>query len=475
MLLAYLFLACGTSTPETPPPEPGEAPPPVATKRLIDPADEALPDIVVITLDTTRADHLGTYGYFRDTSPNLDAFASTSLVFDNLIVPMATTLPTHTSLFTSTWPEEHGVRANVLHDGSKFIQSDQLISFASWARDHGYQTAGFVSAAPLRGGDSGISVGFDVFDEPPRARAERIGNVTVDQAVAWLSGAETSPMLLWIHMFDPHNPFRPPKEYAARFKTDNALRKWIADREVVKKARRPSGEVVYALGATNAYDAEIAFMDDQFQRVMDALQTRGRTDNTLFVVMGDHGEGLNQHGQPGHGLVWGEQLSAPLFIRAPGVTPRRVDTLLSAADVLPTALSMVDLPVTPFLEQATGTNVLADDFTERPVLSQVSDRQLGLGKPKTYALTGRDHKCTWHENGEPKLYQRADDPFELKDVAAEQPEVAEACAKELRAIVAAQIAKGKSIGAGKTEEMSEDQFEALRALGYLEDDAEPME
>lgn len=438
----------------SPPPAP---PLPSAVEPV--PAPDPLPDLVVITLDTTRADHLGLYGYVRDTTPTLDALAKEAQVFERLVVPMATTLPTHTSLFTGTWPEEHGVLANVQHGGRKFIASDRLVPFAAWASSIGYTTAAFTSAAPLDG-ESGIQTGFTTFD-PPRG-AERRGAETVDHALTWLSAAE-GPILLWVHLYDPHNPWTPDPAHLERFKgPDSNVDAWMAVRGFDKVAKRPSGEVVRARQAANLYDAELRTMDDAVARLLDGLRARGRWDRTALVVMGDHGEGLNQHGEPGHGLVWGEQLHAPLLIKAPGLPPGRSNALLSAADVLPTLLGRVDLPEEArFLSLTSGVDVLAPGFTERPVLSQTSDRQLSLGKARTYALTGRESKCVWTEGEAPVRYDLVADPHELR------PGSGATCLPEVQAEVDRQRRRGADLGAGQTEAMSPERLRELCALGYL--------
>lgn len=467
MSLLLLLIACSG----TPSPPPAETPAPAPTPPTR-PAAIGGPDVVIITLDTTRADHLGTYGYFRDTSPAIDAFADGSVVFERLVVPMATTLPTHTSLLTGTWPEEHGVRANVLHDGKRFVQSEQLKSFASVLQDRGYQTGGFISAAPLRAAD-GIGAGFDTFTEPHPKKMERRASLTVDDALSWLGKATDAPMLMWVHFYDPHNPFKAPSEYTERFTSDAELGRWIDERKISAKAKRPHGEVVRAKAAMNAYDAEIRYMDDQFARLLAGIEARGRADDTLYIVMGDHGEGLNQHGQPGHGLVWGEQLHAPLFIRAPGAKPARIDTLLSVADVMPTALGLQPIEgTTDFLKQTSGRNVLSSEFVARPVLSQMSTRQLKFGKPLSYALTGPQYKCTWDDTGATTLYDLVADPYELTDVAADKPEELARCVKTLTGVLDEQKARGKALGAGKTTDMDPSKVEQLKALGYLDGDAE---
>jgi arylsulfatase A-like enzyme len=431
------------------------------------PAARTFPDVIVITLDTTRADHLGTYGYLRDTSPRLDAFAATSIVFDRLVVPMATTLPTHTSLFTGVYPIEHGITANVEHGGLQFIPSDKLIPMAAWLSDAGYQTGGFTSSAPLNP-QTGIERGFQVFTAPKGDL--RPGKATTDDALGWLATTSPDvPMLMWVHYYDPHNPYAPDEKYHQEFLADARIEAWIDERQIERLTKRPTGEPVRARPTINQYDAEIRTMDDQFGRVLDALSARGKLDDALVIVMGDHGEGLNQHGEPGHGLVWDEQLHAPLFIKAPGAAPRRVAATTSAVDVLATALALVDLPdEASILAQSSGQNALSPDAVTRPALSQMSARQLQFGKQLTFALTDDRYKCTWVEGEPPKVWDLKEDPFELKNPPDPHPEQEAACKEQGEKIVAAQRARATELGAGKTQQMDPAQIQMLKDLGYLD-------
>lgn len=452
LLAALILAACSGSTPETP-----EAP-------VAPGADPALPDIVLITLDTTRADHLGMYGYFRDTSPTIDAIAKTSVVFDRMVVPMATTLPTHTSLLTGTWPLEHGIQANIQHGGARFVPSDQLSTFTEYLAGIGYRTGGFVSSEPLKRG-TGIEVGFEGWGEPKRV--ERTATATIDEAIGWLDTVPATPAFLWVHLYDPHNPFNPPAPYAQKFKRVGDLAGWMDERQVTAVTKRPTGQPVRARQSHDLYDGEIAYMDAEVGRLMEAIDARGRSDNTLLVIVGDHGEGMNQHGEPGHGLVWNEQLRAPLLFRAPGVAPARIDHLVSAVDVLPTALGLVELPgEAAFLAQTSGSDALAATFSPRPVLSQTSERQLQFGRALTFALQGPRFKCIIEGEGEPTLYDLSIDPHELAAVT-DNPEEAERCAAEMRQIIAAHKARGLELGSGRTREATDEVLEALQQLGYI--------
>lgn len=304
--------------------------------------DPARPNLVLITLDTTRADHLSTYGYFRETSPFLDELARESLVFERLIVPMETTLPTHMSILTGTHPLEHGVLANSTQGGARFVPSPLLQSFATLSQQAGYATGGFVSAVPLRSG-SGAEIGFDVYSQPEGK--SRPGNETADPAIAWLRKRGSQPFFLWVHFYDAHYPFEAPQGFAGSFSTDDALEAYIAERQIPDTAPRPLvNEVDVARDVINRYDAEILFADSQLGRILDALRAREDWDNTAVVVAGDHGEGLCQHGLAAHGSTWDEQLRAPLVIRVPGEAPRHIDTPLSSMDVLPILMNLVSPP-----------------------------------------------------------------------------------------------------------------------------------
>jgi arylsulfatase A-like enzyme len=439
-------------------------PPAVAT-----PAPPEAYDVIVLTLDTTRADHLGAYGYPRPTSPTFDRLAARGVLFERLVVPQATTLPTHTSLFTGVWPLEHGITANLEHGGQAFLPSASLRSFAEVLTEAGYQTGGFTSCAPLDA-TTGIERGFQVFAAP--STEQRPGRITADDALAWLGQTAPTPLMMWVHFYDPHNPWNPAPEHRDAFKDDLAG-PWIAERQIARVTQRPTGEEVRAVPAMNAYDAEIRTMDDQIARIVEAVERRGRADKTVWVLMGDHGEGLNQHGEPGHGLVWDEQLHAPLLLLVPGQAPRRVATTVSAVDVLPTLLGMIDLPGEAALRpQLSGRDVLADGYTPRAVLSLTSARQVGHGRAMQLALTDDAHKCVWEEGTDTvTVYDRRADPYELKPVDA--PAVAASCLSTFRQQTAEQRARAEAIGAGRTAPMDEARRQMLLCLGYLDGDAPP--
>jgi arylsulfatase len=433
------------------------------------------PNIVLVTLDTTRADHLGTYGYFRDTSPRIDAFAEQSIVFENAIAPMATTLPTHVSILTGTYPLEHGVLANVMHGGRRFVPAAGLRSFAMLCRKQGYHTAAFVSAAPLKR-DSGIQVGFEIFDEPEESAAERSGGETTDAALRWLAGPKAGPFLLWVHYYDAHWPFAAPAPYDGRYRTDATLERYIAERRIAAASSREGVGREEARPALNAYDAELRYQDFQVGRLLDALRARHDWDRTAVVLVGDHGEGLSQHGHAAHGGTWNEQLRSPLLIRAPGHAPRRLAEPISLVDTLPTLLGLLDAPALEgLLEQASGRDVLAGGIEFEAVLSQDTARPSKAGAYR-FALTSTRWKYFQIHDAEQiseELYDLEADPFELTDVSRQHPETTQRLRAELVAQLEEQTKRAEQLGGGnrpQTRATDPSILEQLRALGYLEEE-----
>ncbi len=257
------------------------------------------PSMVLITVDTLRADHLGCYGYFDDTSPTIDGLAASSLLFERAIATAAVTLPSLLSILSSTYPSRHGVESNL-----RFFRrraSDSLPFAAELLRTAGYRTAAFTSSAPV-GAETGISVGFEVFSGPPAWTPERGGGEvraanTIDQALAWLEEVDP-PYFLWVHLFDPHFPYAPPPRFA---RPAEEVRAEVDDRLV--RLAVPLRHRARARRAIRSYDGEIRYVDDQLRRLLAKLEQRDHYADSLIIFTADHGEGLYQHGWRGHELL----------------------------------------------------------------------------------------------------------------------------------------------------------------------------
>jgi arylsulfatase A-like enzyme len=301
------------------------------------PAPDERLNVVLITLDTLRADHLGCYGYAKDTSPTLDRMAEESFVFEQAVAQSAVTPVSHASIFTGLNPYRHGLRS--LHGGIGYSLEDEQTTLAEVLVDQGYATAGFVSAFPATA-HYGLHQGFQTWDEDMSSgrdgrrlvtehgivdtgRAQRRADDTTDAVLPWIERRDEQPFFLWVHYFDVHDPaLMPPSPYVLRFPPES----------------RDQPDVLRAI-----YDAEIAFVDAQIARLLAALDAAELMDRTLIAVVADHGEGLGDHGWWGHTLLFQEQLRVPLLIRVPGMQGRRIGGLARTIDLAPTLLELLDL------------------------------------------------------------------------------------------------------------------------------------
>lgn len=273
-------------------------------------------NLLVITLDTLRADRLGSYGYAAGATPNLDALAARGLRFTRAATVTPLTLPAHSSLLTGTFPAYHGVR-----DNGGFYLGEEQETLAEALRATGMRTGGFVGAFVL---DSrwGIAQGFDhffddfdltEFDQAPGMDAiQRPGAEVVEHAVAWLGEEPEKPFFAWVHLYDPHAPYEAPEPYRSRFPAT----------------------------ASGAYDAEIAATDALVGRLLGALENDGRLEQTLVVVLADHGEMLGEHGEQTHGFfVYDAAVRIPLLLAGPGIDPGVIADQVRIIDVMPTVLA----------------------------------------------------------------------------------------------------------------------------------------
>ena len=349
----------------------GSTPPPASSQ----PATK--PNIVFITIDTLRADRLG-----RGLTPALDALSASGVRFLNARATVPLTLPSHVSIMTGTLPPQHGVREN----GVIFRKGVEPI--ARTLRTNGYQTAAFVGAYVLDR-RFGLAEGFDIYDDRVqrdpeamgRLEAERRGSDVIDAALAWLDQGRT-PFFLWVHLYDPHAPYAAPPEFVAK-------------------------------AGGNAYDGEVAYADAQAGRLLQRLRDRGLADRTVIAVMGDHGEGLGDHGEQTHGmLTYDATLRVPLVIAGPGITPREVSAPVSLADVAPTILRHNGIGST----SANTITLLDEGQQERDVYSESEYAQTAGWHPIA-SLSGEQWKLLL--SSETELYDLKADPAEARNVAGQ--------------------------------------------------------
>jgi len=387
-------------------------------------------NLLLVTLDTTRADHLGPYGYAPAHTPTLDRLARRGVVFERAYAPMSQTLPSHATLFTGLEPRQHRLVEN------HYLLGPEVETLAEIARDAGYQTAAFVGSYVVKA-NTGMGQGFSTFGEPrPRLvdgelvkRVERDADAVSDEAIAWLPERDPSrPFLLWLHYMDPHLPHEPPREWREKVPLIEILRALKDRREFTDHEL----DLQTIAAVRQAYDGEIAFMDHHLGRVLAALEARGMLDDTAVVVVGDHGEGLLEHGERGHGVnVFEELVHVPLIAIGPDgeAAGQRVARPVMMSELLPMMLDMMSLP-----DRAPGDSVWArlvrDEplrarpvFFERPHYSPENAARRQLEDPgRLLGVIVGDHKYLRHEDGREWLFDLAEDPEELVDVSARQPE-----------------------------------------------------
>jgi choline-sulfatase len=396
-------------------------------------------NLLLVSIDTLRADHLGCYGYAAAQTPRLDGLARSGIRFARATTVVPLTLPAHTSLMTGTFPAWHGVR-----DNGGFYVGDDQVTLAETLRDAGYRTGGFVSSFVL---DSrwGIAQGFETFfddfdlekygDKGGMDIIQRPGSETVDHAVSWLGADRDRPFFAWVHLYDPHTPYDAPEPFRSRF---------------------PATQV-------GAYDAEIATADSQLGRLLDTLQLQGRLDDTLVVVTGDHGEMLGEHGEATHGFfIYDPATHIPVIVSGPGVPAREVADQVRIVDVMPTALELLGRPVPRAVQ---GKSLMPLTRGER--LSLVAQSESWYPRYHygwSELVSVQDERFHYIRAPRPELYDLQADPRELQDRskadAARLGALDQALSAHLQRTASAHAAKGPQAVDSETEEK-------LAALGYV--------
>lgn len=355
--------------------------------------------VLLITLDTTRADHLGCYGRRQGDwtgTPALDALASDGRAFSRALASAPLTLPSHATMLTGLEPPQHGLREN----NDFHLPGPEGRHFATIAerlRARGLITAAFTSARVLAR-DFGLAAGFDHWDEVPAGGGgqlhyeERDAVATTDQALAWLDGIGDERFFLWVHYFDPHHPHL---EHGGR-----------------------AGESARILGS--AYDGEIAHMDAQIGRLVAALRKRGRYDDALILCVGDHGEGLGDHGEETHGfLLHQATLRVPFILKPPRDRAVPADQPVATADVAPTIAAVMGLEPSPV--PLAGRDLFAAPAERRSFYAETVHPFRQFGWAALQGIVVGDLELVLG-GGRRQLFDLAADPGETRDLAASRPE-----------------------------------------------------
>ncbi|MGO9273379.1 MAG: sulfatase-like hydrolase/transferase [Terriglobia bacterium] len=396
------------------------------------------PSVILITIDTLRADHLGCYGDSHVETPNIDSLARESSRFAQAYTPVPITLPAHTVIFTGSFPMATGV-----HDFSANKLPAGAATLAKVLRDDGYTTAAFLGGAVL---DSrfGLNQGFDTYfdhfdfsrlDETKLDQMKRPGDQVVEQALSWLKRGPQRPVFVWVHLYDPHHPYTPPEPFLSRYRA-------------------------------SPYDGEIAFADAQVGRLLTYLRESGFYQTSVIGLMADHGEGLGEHGEKTHGFfVYNSTLHVPLLIKIPGIQPRAIESEASLVDVMPTLLEALGIPIPAnvqgrsLLREIQGQSHLAGASL---LYSETYLPLLHFGWSPLRGLQSQGVK--YIDAPRPELYDTHTDPHELKNLFNSRKTLASAMHGRLDVLI--RRFTPKTGNAAEKELTDPALLERLRSLGY---------
>jgi arylsulfatase A-like enzyme len=425
------------------------------------------PNVLLVTLDTTRADRFGSYGYERPTTPNFDALAMEGALFELAVGVSGCTPPAHASIMTGLYPHHHGLR--VIFAGSGYRLNPALPSLATILGGAGWETGAFLSSFTVSE-YFGFENGFSTWDNGMTQRAEAVPKIqeehmswdvehnqrrsdqTARTAAAWIRGRRR-PFYCWVHFWDPHDTKMVPPD------------DWIQDYAL----RHPQ------IAEHAIYDLEVAYLDENFGQLVAALKESGQYDNTIIVVISDHGQGLGDHDWPFHRLLFQEQIRLPFILKAPSVpVGTRVDDLVRSIDLVPTLVELLDLDFDT--SKLDGQSLLGlvrgkSEAPRRAYAEQLNGWDYNSfvteKRPKDaflYSIITKDWKLI-HRDDRPEesmLYRLSSDPRELTNLYG-SPDGARA-RDELQSWLEAAAPYRREPFTGETNTEAE---ERLRSLGYL--------
>jgi choline-sulfatase len=413
-------------------------------------------NVILITLDTTRADRMGFLGSQRGLTPNLDALARQSVVFTHAYSQVPLTTPSHATILTGTYPQFHQVNDFGVPLAPALPYAPDIF------RGRGYHTAAFVGSLvldPAAGSAPGFDRGFDTYDagfhrrrlgEDRYQAIERRGREVVAHALAWLNQHPKGPFFIWVHLYDAHDPYDPPEPYKSRY-------------------------------AAAPYDGEIAYVDSALGKLLVSLQARGLYTGSVIAVMADHGEALGDHGEATHGIfLYDETIRVPLLIKLPGerAAGKHIESRVGLVDVLPTLLQATGTPVRPeiqgksllaLLNLAPAGNVATKQdpalSLERPAYAETDYPHRSFGWSSLRAL--RTGKYLYVEAPHRELYDQAADPKDAHNLSATSAAVSDTLSSQLEAF---RRSTTSSLEAPKVS-MDPELQEKLSALGYVAADS----
>jgi len=395
-------------------------------------------NVLLITIDTTRADHLGVYGYPYIKTPVIDRLAKEGILYERAMTTVALTLPSHTSILTGLYPPAHGVRNNI-----DYKVPAGVVTLPEILKKRGYNTAAVVGAVIL---DRifGLDQGFDVYDDSgmkPQDEnsilpSERRGSEVTDHALKWLrSGEGREPFFMWAHYYDPHEKYDPPPPFSEEY-------------------------------VASPYDGEIAYADYEVGRLLKGVREHVDRFPLIVVLTADHGESLGEHGELTHGFfVYNSTVHVPLIISCPDRFPsgKRINRPVSTVDITPTILDALDMDVPGWMQGESLLNFGAGAAGDRPVYMETLLPFLNYGWSDLRAIS--QHGYTYIHSSRPELYNIEEDFDQENDLSGSKPDVMRKMAARLKALE-------KKISSEQYQRQAREKTpagtrEKLAALGYV--------
>ena len=418
------------------------------------------PNIVLIILDSLRADHLGCYGYARNTSPNIDDLAKNGLIFSNAFSQGGYTLASIPSIFTSKFPLSHGVFIN--QNGDKLDANETTL--AETLKNNGYVTASFTGGG-YTSHVYGFSQGFDLYKETDWGDMKEVNQLASD----WLEIKQEKPFFLFLHSYSIHDPFNPPepfsKIYASGYngQLKNTFLNYILFEKINKRTLTLSKEDVEYI--TSQYDGGIRYCDEQLGKLFKKIVTLGLDSNTIVILTSDHGEDLMDHGTISHGDLYDEGIHVPLIVKYPylSLENNKIGSIVRSIDIMPTILDILALPLAASME---GKSLLPlmlgkKDKHERMVFSFGNSSKLKV----RIALRTKNWKLIYsYKTEQDELYNLEKDPKELNNLADVNKRQLAILKKKLNSYIEKlklPIKKDKAVLDEKTKQR-------LKSLGYAQ-------
>jgi len=412
-------------------------------KKLIAPLKGSELNLLFFTLDTTRADHIGCYGYSLVETPNIDNLAENGILFKDAIAQAPLTLPSHSSIFTGTYPFYHGVR-----DNGGFYLEPEHATLAELLKKRDWATSAFIGAFVLDsrwGLDQGFDYYYDNFDFTKYKKigldtVQREGGEVINAFFDWLEENDQQKFFSWIHLYDPHTPYEPPEPYKTKY------------------SERPWG----------LYDGEIAYVDFLIGEVLEKLKQKNLRENTIIVIVGDHGESLGEHHENTHGFfIYDAAVSVPLIIQIPSsqLKGKLIEFQVETVDIMPTILQILGLPVPDEVQGKSFIPLITSESQsqERFAYSETYYPRYHYGWSELKSLRSLQYK--YIRAPRPELYDLTLDPGERHNIYDQKLSVGRRFEQELKSLEEKMSAQG--IEEKGPQKLDAEAREKLMALGYI--------